>query len=176
MGRVFSLRGKVAVIDNQSTVNTLVLDYVSPDRTRAWKVIRAYVWPVHAVGVTNADDGFMILQAALATDQGKFNYPQLNDPTDNRLFGWAQQTYNTRDGATNFITPNGVALGNMEMLLDPDHLITKELYINFANTSDTDGNHSREWGWLIVMEEKRVTPAESLFQQIKGIGQDVDNP
>lgn len=173
MGRTFSLRGKVDVIDNQSTVNTLVMDYVSPDRTRAWKVIRAYVWPVHPVGPINDDDGFMILQAALATDEGKFNYLELSDPTDNRLFGWAQQTYNTRDGATNYITPNGVALGNMKMLLDPDHLITKELYINFANTSDTDVNKVRSWGWLIVLEEKKVTPAESLFQQIKGIGQDV---
>ncbi|GAH06386.1 unnamed protein product, partial [marine sediment metagenome] len=46
MGRIFSLRGKITLIDNQATVNHLVFDYVSPDRKRAWKVISAHIWPV----------------------------------------------------------------------------------------------------------------------------------
>ena len=62
----------------------------------------------------------------------------------------------------------------MRMLVDPDHLITKELYINFANTSDTDVSAVRHWGWLIVLEERKITPVQSVFQQIKGMGQDLD--
>jgi hypothetical protein len=171
----FSLRGKVNVSDNGVTANHRVFDYVSPDRTRSWKVIEAYVWPVDWWGVTLADDGFMIATAALATDTGKFNQNEMCDPTENRMFAWAMQTYNTREAAAavDFITPNATALGNMRMLVDPDHLITKELYINFANTSDTDVSQVREWGWLILLEERRISAVQSVFQQIKGMGQDI---
>ena len=172
----FSLRGKVGVNDNSVTANHQIFDYVSPDRTRAWKVIEAYVWPVDWWGVTLADDGFMICVAALGTDTGKFNQNEIVDPTENRLFAWGQQTYNTREAAaaTDFITPNSTPLGAMRMLIDPDHLVTKELYINFANTCDIDVSAVREWGWLIVLEERKVSPSLSVFQQIKGMGQDID--
>jgi len=172
MGRIFSLRGKLNLIDNQNTVNHSIFDYVSPDRARAWKILTAHVWPVDVVAI-NADDGFMCFQAALATDAGKFQSANLSDPSENRFCGWAQQTYNTRDGATNYITPNGVALHDMAMLLDPDTVVTKELYLNICNTSDIDSNKDRDWGYLIVLEEMRISPSESLFQQIKGMGQDV---
>jgi len=172
----FSLRGKAEVTDNGVLANYLIFDYSSPDRTRAWKVVEAYVWPVEWWGVTLADDGFMIACASLATDTAKLNFREISDPTDNRLFAWAMQTYNTREAAaaTDFITPNATALGNMRMLVDPDHLITKELYINFANTCDVDVSQVREWGWLVILEERKISPTLSVFQQIKGMGQDID--
>lgn len=172
MGRIFSLRGKIGLVDNQSTVNHLVFDYVSPDRRRAWRILYAHIWPVDIIAI-NADDGFLCFQAALATDTGKFNQPNLSDPTENRFCAWAQQTYNTRDGHTNFITPNGVALNDMRFLCDPDTMITKEVYLNVANTSDIDSNKYRDWGYMVVLEEIKVTPVESLYQQIKGMGQDL---
>lgn len=169
------MRGKVGVSDNGVTANHRVFDYVSPDRTRAWKVIEAYVWPVDWWNVTLPNNGYMLAVAALATDTGKFNQNEICDPTENRMFAWAQQQYQTREAAaaSDFIVPNSTALGNMKMLVDPDHLITKELYINFSNTSDTDVSAVREWGWLIIMEERRITPTQSVFQQIKGMGQDL---
>lgn len=172
----FSLRGKVEVSDNSVSANHLIFDYVSPDRTRAWKVIRAYVWPVQWWGVALADDGFMALVASLATDTGKFNQNEIIDPSENRAFAWAQQTYNTREAsaATDFLTPNATALGNMEFLVDPDHLVTKSLYINIGTACDIDVSQVREWGWCVVLEERKVTAAQSVFQQIKGIGQDID--
>jgi len=170
----FSLRGKMTIPDNAVGGNKVVLDYVSPDRTRAWKVKEAYFWPVDWRAVALADDGFMCAAASLATDHYKVNWNDLCDPSENRTFAWGMQTYNTRDGSTNFITPNGVPLGQMNMLVDPDHLITKELYINIGSNSDIDVSRDREWGWLIVLEERKVTAAQSVFQQIKGIGQDID--
>jgi len=176
MGRTFSLRGKVAANDNQVVANHPIFDYVSPDRTRAWKVIEAYIWPVSPWSAGSvATDGFMCLNAALATDTGKFNQPQISDPTENRMFAWAQQTYNIRDAATDFITPNGFPLQQARFVVDPDTLITKEMYINITTSTDSDTSYSREWGWLIILEEVKVTPSESLFQQIKGIGQDITN-
>jgi len=48
------------------------------------------------------------------------------------------------------------------------------LYINIGSNCDIDVSRDREWGWLIVLEERKVTAAQSVFQQIKGIGQDID--
>ena len=175
MGRQFSLRGKIEANDNQVTANELIFDYASEDRTRAWRVERAYIWPVEprlAGSVTS--NGFMLLVAALGTDHGKFNHDELSDPTENRLFAWAQQTYNTRAGHTDFLTPNGVPLNGMRMLVDPDTLVTKQIYLNVGSVTDVDESYSREWGYLIVLEEQKVSPAESLFQQLKGIGQSVE--
>jgi len=173
MGRVFSLRGKVDVADNGVTANHPVFDYVSPDRTKAWKVKRAYVWPCDWWGVAIGGPGFLTCVANLATDTAKFNQNEIVDPTENRAFAWAQQTYNHRDDNVHFLTPNGVALGWMDMLIDPDTLVTKELFINFATATDVDVANVREWAFLIILEEQKVSPAQSLFQQIKGMGQDI---
>lgn len=176
MPRTFSLRGKVAANDNQVLANHLVFDYESPDRTRAWKVERAYIWPVDArKASTVSGDGFVLLTAALGTDHGKFNQPELSDPTENRLFAWAMQNYNERDAPTDFITPNGFPLNQARFLVDPDTIITKSLYINITATTDYDESPSREWGWLIILKEMKISPAESVFQQIKGIGQDIED-
>ena len=175
MPRKFSLRGKVDTNDNQVTANHLIFDYASTDRTRAWRVSEAYIWPVEPRAASSVgSDGFMLLVAALGTDSGKFNHDELSDPSENRLFAWAQQTYNTRDAPTDFITPNGVPLGQMRMLVDPDTLITKQIYLNIGTATDVDESASREWGYLIILEERKVSAAESLFQQLKGIGQDID--
>ena len=173
MGRLFSLRGKLSIFDNAVTANHPVFDYVSPDRTRAWKVLSAYIWPVDIRLDPTAADGFLCLQASLATDTGKFNHPELNDPSENRTFACAQQTYNHRDAPTDFITPNGVPLGSMWFLVDPDRMVTKDLYINAGTTTDVDTALEREWGYMIILEEQKISPAQSLFQQIKGIGQDI---
>jgi len=174
MGRVFSFRGKLTVRDNAVVANHMVFDYVSPDRTKAWKVREAYFWPVDWWGIAIGGPGFVAGVAALATDTGKFNQNELTDPTENRMIAWGQQTYNHRDDNVHFVTPNATPLGLMRMLVDPDHLITKQLYINIGSACDVDISNEREWGWLIVVEEVKVTPSESVFQQIKGIGQDID--
>ena len=122
----------------------------------------------------HAADGFLLLQAALGTDQGKFNHDELSDPTENRLFAWAQQNYNHRDAPTDFITPNGFPLNQARFLVDPDTLITKEMYISVGTTTDRDESKAREWGYMVILEEQKVSASESLFQQIKGMGQDIE--
>jgi len=62
----------------------------------------------------------------------------------------------------------------MNMLVDPDTIITKELYLNIGTATDEDSASLREYSYLIIVQEEKVTPAQSVFQQIKGIGQDID--
>jgi hypothetical protein len=175
MGRIFSLRGKMLAFDNQVTFNHNIFDYVSPDRTRAWKVLEAYIWPVEASGPNVGTDGFCLLTAMLATDSffGPVRHDDLSDPTENRAFAWAQQNYNHRDAPTDFLTPNGFPLNQARFVVDPDTIVTKELYINLGTRTDYDLASEREWGYMIILEEQKITAAQSLFQQIKGMGQDL---
>ena len=175
--RLFTLRGKISDVgDGQVIHNHNLLDYVSPDRTKAWKVEAAWMWPVdyRATQTPTAVDGFLCFTGCLATDV--LDHPQFNslvDPSDNRLCAWAMQTYNLRDATQDFLTPNGVPLASMRFLIDPDHLVSKELYLNFATTSDVDSAPERAWGYMVLLREMKVTPTESIFAQIKGMGQDV---
>lgn len=173
MGRTFTLRGVLSVPDNGVNANHPILDYISPDRTRAWKIKGAFYWPKDWYNISHAADGFMCAVACLHTDTGKLNHNEITDPSDNRLCAWAQQTYNHRDAPSNFITPNSTPLGRMDFLIDEDTIVTKELYITIANATDRDENKFRDWGYLVVLEEMTITPVESIFQQIKGMAQDV---
>jgi len=174
-GRIFSLRGKVDCDDNALLANHLIFDYVSPDRQKAWRVEAAWLWPIDSRASTGAVDGFLNAQACLATDV--LFHPQfadIQDPTDNRQFAWASQTYNIRDAPTDFATPNGFPLEQARFLVDPDTLITKELYLDMATTTDSATSPARQWGFMVVLREVKVTAAQSLFQQIKGMGQSVE--
>jgi len=174
MSRIFSLRGKVSCPDNGVTANHLLFDYQSGDRTKGWRVLYAYVWPKDWNKITANGQGFLALVTALATDTGKFNENEISDASENRLFAWGQQTYNMRNANIHFITPNATPLGRMNMLVDPDTIITKELYLNIGTATDEDSASLREYSYLIIVQEEKVTPAQSVFQQIKGIGQDID--
>jgi hypothetical protein len=175
MGRTFSLRGKIAAADERVEPNKLVFEYASPDRTKGWRVKEAYIWPVNWHGIAHVGDGFMNLSASLQTDSRKLFHDTIVDPTENRCFAWAQQNYNHRDGPINFITPNGFPLNQARFLVDPDHVLTNSCYLSVATASDVDQSVYREWGYLIILEEMKLTPTESVFQQIKGIGQNIDN-
>ncbi len=174
-GRVFSLRGKIEVVDMAVEANHLVFDYVSPDRAKAWKVESAWIWPITWRGDTGTGDGVLGLHATLHTDQFKIQVNTMSDPTDNRSFAWAENKYNIRDAEDEFIISDSGFLRDAQFVVDPDTLITKELYITMATSSDGDAV-TREWGYMIVLREQKVSPSESLFQQIKGMGQDVGDP
>ena len=174
-GRVFSMRGKFIGYDGATTSNVLVFDYVSPDRSRAWRVDGAWIWPITVRGDVGID-GVVGLNAILQTDQildKPIRINEISDPTDNRVFAWAQNKYNIRDAEDDFMVSDSGFLRDAQFVIDPDTLVTKELYLSCAMTSDSSLSTEREWGYLIVLREERVSSSESLFQQIKGMGQNV---
>jgi len=177
MGRLFSLRGTMRQADNAIGTENLLIDYVSPDRERAWRIEGAWMWPVECRGDMGADGtGMMVAQGCLHTDTIKWNsFNELNDPSDNRTCAWYQQQYSQRSQSAvfDFIVPNGVNIHDNRFLVDPDTLVTKELYLSLSTTRDGTTSPDRLWGWLVLLREEKVTPSQSLFSQIKGMGQDV---
>lgn len=173
MGRTFSLRGDYAMTDNALPGQKLLLDYVSPDRTKAWRVVEAYMWPSD-LRATIEEDGRSVLQATLWTDNASINrWEDSFTAVDNRQCGWLIDHYMVRKNGTNFITPNNGGKDGRMFIIDPDVLVTKELYLSAAFTTESAVSPSRDWSYLIVLEEIKVSPSQSLFQQIKGMGQDV---
>lgn len=170
----FSLRGIVEFADNSIQVPIRIFDYVSPDRTRAWKVTRALWWPVEVrASIGAGTDAKMLCQASLATDHIKGqDWNNINDPSENRSFGWAMWAGYTREnGGSDYITPEVDAFA--EFLIDPDTIVVKELWISAANTAEQATNPTRTWGYMIELEEIKVSPSQSVYQQIKGGGQDL---
>jgi len=171
----FSLRGKVSMPDNSRVNPTRIFDYVSPDRTRAWKVTRAYVWPItiRADTSTNADGKYLAAWTLYTDDGSAVIWNDVSDPTENRAFAWSHWAGYCRDnGSDDFITPEAQH-GIAEFVIDPDTLIVKELWIGGSCTKEGTTNPTREWGYMIILEENKISPSQSVFQQIKGMGQNV---
>ena len=177
MGRIFSLRGVYTVTDNIQGTQKNLLDYISPDRTKAWKLVRAHVWPKDFTGTASGStDQAGMAVFTLWTDEANVVVSnELSNAGDNRQCAWSMQQYNTRD-SLEMIFPQGRGEELPQFTIDPDTLITKELYIQgqFKHDGPTP-QANREWNYLIILESKKVTPSESLFQQIKGIGQNIDS-
>lgn len=173
MGRTFSLRGKFSVADNAIHTER-IFDYVSPDRARGWKVTRAYFWPLDTRAEIGTSDGQYTAEMSLSTDSMRLvDFDKLMDASDNRICAWGASGFSIRAAGTDFLAYQSL---NMlpELTVDPDVIITKELHVNFQSTSESSTSPTRQWCYLIVLEEEKITPAQSVFQQIKGMGQDID--
>ena len=176
--RTFSLRGTYELTDNAIGQPLRIFDYVSPDRTRAWKVVSATIWPSDSRADTSSDaDGKYLTQATLMTEYIKgSSWGNQMDPADNRVFGWGYWAGYTREnGSSDFIISNDMS-GQVQMTLDPDTIVVKELLIAMSNTKEGTVNPSRRWGFLIILEEVKITPSQSVFQQLKGMGQNIGGP
>lgn len=173
MGRTFSLRGSLTAAQN-GIFDKEIFDYQSPARTIAWKLVRAHIWVVNYQDATTSSNGDRCsIASTLFTDTPPATSYSL-DPDDNRSIGWGQLDYLTRD-TDDFMLPQGGLWPQSEMILDPDHKITKELHLRIAALSDTATSPELEIAYLIILEEEKISPAESVLFQIKGMGQDLDN-
>tara|TARA_R100001530_G_scaffold129233_2_gene99455 strand:- start:19 stop:540 length:522 start_codon:yes stop_codon:yes gene_type:complete len=169
----FSLRGKLTQADNALGLPVRIFDYVSPDRTRAWKVKEAHVWPITVREDTGGDEGKIVQQFALGTDDGwSSKWDQILDPTENRTFAWALWAGFVRDSASDFISPESGYLTS-PFTIDPDTIVVKELWIAMSSTTESATSPLREWGYMVILEEVKISSAQSIFQQIKGMAQNI---
>ena len=112
------------------------------------------------------DEGKYLAQFALSTDDGAYiTWNTITDPTENRSFAWATWAgYSRENGASDFIMPE--VSGFAEFIVDPDVLIVKELWVAAASTKEGTVNPYRDWGYMVILEEKKISPSQSVFQDI----------
>jgi hypothetical protein len=174
--KLLSFRGNIESADNARTTDQQIFSYNSPDLTRAWKIHSFYLWPKTVRASTGSGDGQFQVCASLATDTiGSPGFDDVCDVNDNRQIGWISKGYNLRDkGTDDFITgPTGIMDNNA--LMDPDHIINRNLYINMYTTSDSTTSPLRDYNYLLVLEEIKVSENEAILQIVKGVAQDIRN-
>ena len=171
-----SLRGTIALADNARLNDYQVFTYEAGDLTRAWIVKEFYLWPrdFRAQGTTS--DGQFLVCASLATDViGSTGFDEILNVDDNRQIGWLAKGYNLRNASSDFIAgPTGITPDNAA-LLDPDHVINNELFINLYTTSDDTNSATRRWNYLVILEPKKISPVEAILQLVKGKAQNIDS-
>jgi len=191
MGRKMSLRGQVpltfgALTDYGSANIHEIFNYESVNRKRAWKVNYAVMWVQEALVGTGGLDQRALLQTALTTDG--YSRDEINvtsaatarawerriGPGDNRSIGWCITDYGSRDNTnTDWVMPHGAAtdMGG-RLVLDIDRLVTNQLNIATFSVTESTAAINTAMGYYIELEEVSISPSESLFQQLKGVGQD----
>ncbi len=131
-----TLRGRVAAI----TVKRLIVD--DGRLNHGMKVKEFHVWAPSVAGSTDVECA-LGLDYDMAGDQ---------DASDNRQIGWAAQTTSATSRVMQF------------SILDPDHIVINDLYIN--NFSDDEANY------LVILEPVVLSDDEAILTLIKERSQD----
>ena len=191
MGRIMTLRGDwTTSFGTAATFGVAagkrIFEYESPDRSRGWKVRRAVVWIQGATG-GGGGDARALWQVSLLTDQLQKSFPTITTaatanryqksigPADNRSIAWMSQDMLIRDNVTaDWIVPHGAMNHGTELLCDADRIITNDLYILSYGLTEGALEHYTGASYYIELEEVKLTPSESLFAQLKGMGQNTD--
>ena len=180
MGRDLTLRGTLTAEMNLGTcAEALALAYESPDRTKGWKVTGAWLWlaDIESQNTITANNN-PVLFGSVSTDQlpAPVRYSQISSVEDNRLFGWTSvhlRGFDTND----YYLGHATVPADQSFLLDLDRIVTNELYV-YAGIMANGGFTNPlpvKINYLIALEEVKITPSQSVLQQLKGIGQNIDN-
>tara|TARA_B110000438_G_C15796122_1_gene642928 strand:+ start:158 stop:688 length:531 start_codon:yes stop_codon:yes gene_type:complete len=175
--RQLTFRGTIKSADNARTIDQKIFSYESADLTKAWKVKAFYLWPKTVRANTGSTSGQFMLTASLATDIiGSVGFDDIASVDDNRQIAWIQKGYNVRSSGpvSDFLAaPTG--LESNFGLVDPDHLINRNLYINLTTISDSTVAPIRSYNYLVVLEPRKISENEAILQLVKGVAQDITN-
>ena len=127
--KTMTIRGDIEVPETGTSLNHLIFNYQSPDRTRAWKVVRARTWVVDWDSNTSSADKAGMMSAVLATDTIPVNWGYSSSAADNRVFAWNQQQILVR-GTTDILIPQAGLFQQADFIIDSDRIITNQLFKN----------------------------------------------
>lgn len=165
-----------------------IFSYESMDRTRAWRITYASVWIQELLHGTGGGDSRAMVQWSLSTDTlgavtitdgatGR-EWERRMGAADNRTIGWTIQDWQTRDNSNaDFLTPGfgGAGGQGFQLLLDEDRIATNELWLQSFGVTEGSADLELQCNYYIEMELIKITPSESILQQVKGMGQSVDS-
>lgn len=173
-GAMKTIRGSLDDVGTTPGVSKLIFNYESPDRTRGWIVESAWAWVCNPFAVAGADSNGMLM-ANLATDQLTPDFRTILNPDDNRTIGWLTKQYIGKNATQDFQVPNATSITGIDFLLDLDRIVTNDLFINAMYYDSASSSVDLSVAYMIVLREVTLSPSQSLLQQLKGIGQNVDN-
>ena len=154
--RVRSLRGTITVDGGGKAEKQLILN----DQliNRGLKVTGFFVWPQVVSAFQSAQFNAILSYARLGNADVEM------DGGDNTQLGWAFQA-NTAEAAP---TLSASFSGYFNQLIDPDHIINRDLFISMRNAS------TRTYNYLIVCELLELTDDEAIVTIIKENSQSIE--
>ena len=167
MGRTLTLRGELDPFSAEIPLDPQeIFAYESAGQKRAWKVVEWHVWPTDFGPAAWTWQTKPVHKFVLATDSGATAINLL--ASENRSIGWCYTTSDVGKEQEN-LSPIF-----RQIMLDPDHLVTGQLYISAdAMVYSSDNSIQSTWSYMIKLESRTITSAESIMQSLKGRGQDV---
>ena len=173
--RALTLRGTTEQVLDAAGTPVKIFEYEDNDLTKGWKVVEAYVWCSSTQADFGANTGQFLMQTALHTDTG-INVASFGKwgAFDNRIIGWNNQSFNERAG--DFPSNVGSSFSTAaRLVLDPNHVICRDLFLSFQSQSDGAASPRMEWSYMVVLEPKKMSASETILSIIKSVGQDIDN-
>jgi len=171
-GRTLTLRGTTESFRASTDwYSENILDYANVlDINKAWRLRWFEVWPVESLSLAAPGSGYEVaLEAILSTE---LPTTIQNRADDNRLIAWSNQAY-TLGGKAAGANSQGI-LGH-QVVIDPDHIIQKELNISFRMLGGTIFEDSDvEANYIVYLEEVEITPTESIISTIKQSAQSLN--
>ena len=136
-GRIRTLRGQLSVDGGGTAKAQLIVD--DGLLNRGYKVLKWCLW--ENGGSPTQFAGVLSMQPVLAAADMKAD--------DNTQIGWIWQSNITQGG------------GIKESILDPNHVIVRDLYVTIMNAATDDYN------FMVVVEEMEITNDEAIINIIK---------
>lgn len=171
-GRTLTLRGTTEGFNaNTDWYSENILDYANVlDINKAWRLRWFEVWPVESISLARTGSGYEVsLESILSVELPN---PVQNRADDNRLIAWSNQTYTMGGKATG---ANSQGILGQQIVIDPDHVIQKELNISFRMLGGTEfENTDVNANYIIYLEEMEITPSESIISTIKQSSQSLN--
>lgn len=180
--KTMTLRGSWNQEPNKVGTQHRILSYESPDRTKAWKLKEAWIFPASVgefditIGRDETVQGFSLLE----TDVADITMPQIHSVDDNRNLAWGEHAYELRgnpsSAANGYLWSGYQGILRNKLLHDEDRIITNDLFCRISwFSAHSDNLGALEWNYYIVLEEVQITPTEGILQQLKGIAQSIDS-
>lgn len=149
-----SLRGIITPVGGKADVQLILNDQLI---NRGLKITKFSVWPTRLYGKSTSD---LVYNCILSYARLANATVQMN-AGDNSQFGWA---YGGQSGGTNISVPPVTYpdsdLGERQ-ILDPEHVINRDLFISFRNSANQPFNY------LIECELLELTDNEAIVTIVK---------
>jgi|TARA_R110001606_G_scaffold375225_1_gene533426 hypothetical protein len=176
MKKTMTLRGTLTAADASLSTNNNIFTYESPDLTSAWIVKEFLFWPASLRANTGSTEGQYTVSANLATDTiGGSTFNSIGSVADNRTIGWLVRGFNIRnEGSDDFLAaPTGME--SNYGYVDPDHVVNRQLFVNFTSNTDSSTKPEREWNYIVRLEKISITENQAVLAMIKSTAQNIDS-
>jgi len=143
-----TLRGQITATGGKAEKQLILNDQLI---NRGLRVTGFFIWPERASSTQNQNFTGILSYARLA------NAAVEMDAGDNSQLGWAFQV-NTASSAP---TTPYAGSGYFNQLIDPDHIINRDLFISLRSTTD------RTYNYMVVCELRELTDSEAIITIVK---------